>query len=141
MQTTNQSFEIEANLRKERGKGASRRLRRENLLPAVVYGGGKETVSLTLAHHKIAKTLSNEAVYSKILSLKINGSGEMVVLKAIERHPCKARIQHIDFLRVRADEKLRMHVPFHFHGGENAPGVKTDGGVVSHLMSDIEVTC
>jgi large subunit ribosomal protein L25 len=133
-------FELEAVVRHDMGKGASRRLRREEKVPGVMYGGGKEAVSLTFEHNKTVKALENEAFYSHILTLKIAGAVERVILKDLQRHPYKPRLLHIDFQRVRSDEKLHMHVPLHFHGGEEAPGVKA-GGVVSHIMSDIEIAC
>ncbi len=137
--STNQ-FEIEAQVRNDIGKGASRRLRHGNKVPAVVYGAGEPAVSLTLDHNQMSHSLSNEAFYSRILTLKINGKGEKVILKAMQRHPAKPRIAHMDFLRVRADQKLHMHVPLHFKGEENAPGIK-EGGVFSHNISDVEVSC
>ena len=133
-------FELEASLRHDMGKGASRRLRREEKVPAVVYGGGKEGVALTLQHKHIVKSLENEAFYSHILSLKTGSEAERVILKDVQRHPFKPRILHLDFQRVRADEKLHMHIPLHFVGGAEAPGVK-EGGVISHIMSDVEVSC
>lgn len=139
MASSNQ-FEIEATIRHDIGKGASRRLRRSEKVPGVVYGGGKEPVSLSLLHKDIAKSLKNEAFYSHILTLRTTGDSERVVLKAVQRHPFKPQILHVDFQRVRADEKLHMHIPLHFVGGDDAPGVKA-GGLVSHIMSDIEVAC
>lgn len=134
-------FEVEASVRHDKGKGASRRLRREEKVPAIVYGGGAAAVSLTLEHNKIAKSLENEAFYSHILLLKTGSDSERVILKDVQRHAYKPRVMHVDFQRVRADEKLHMHIPLHFHGGENAPGVKDAGGVVSHIMSDVEISC
>lgn len=134
-------FEIEAAVRHDIGKGASRRLRREEKVPGVVYGGGENAVSLTFEHNKMAKALSNEAFYSHILTLKSDAKSERVILKAVQRHPCKPRILHVDFQRVRADEKLHMHVPLHFIGEEQAPGVKEAGGLVSHILSDVEIVC
>jgi large subunit ribosomal protein L25 len=136
----NHSFEVEAEIRKDVGKGASRRLRHANLVPAVLYGAGEEPVSLTLDHNKTLHALSNEAFYSHILTLKLKGKHEKVILKDMQRHPAKPRILHMDFLRVRADQKLQMHVPLHFIGEEEAPGLK-EGGVISHLISDLEVSC
>jgi len=136
-----QTFELEASVRHELGKGASRRLRREEKVPGVLYGGGKEPVSLAFEHRHVAKSLENEAFYSHILTLKTSGAAERVILKDVQRHPFKPRIIHVDFQRVRADEKLHMHIPLHFKGGEEAPGVKDNGGVVSHIMSDVEVSC
>lgn len=136
-----QKFEIEANVRHEIGKGASRRLRREEKVPGVIYGGGKEPVALTFEHKHVAKSLENEAFYSHILTLKTGSTSERVILKDVQRHPYKPRIAHVDFQRVRADEKLHMHIPLHFKGGDEAPGVKDAGGVISHIMSDVEVSC
>ncbi len=133
-------FELEAAVRHDMGKGASRRLRREEKVPGVVYGGGKDPVSLTIEHKLISKSLENEAFYSHILSLKTGSDSERVILKDVQRHPFKPRIMHVDFQRVRADEKLHMHIPLHFTGEEAAPGVK-DGGSVSHIMSDVEISC
>ncbi|HSW94290.1 MAG TPA: 50S ribosomal protein L25/general stress protein Ctc [Gammaproteobacteria bacterium] len=133
-------FELEADVRADVGKGASRRLRHTDKVPAVVYGGGEKSVSLTLDHNKTMHALSHEAFYSHILNLKIGKAVEKVILKDVQRDPAKPRIAHVDFLRVRADQKLNMHVPLHFRGAEEAPGMK-EGGVFSHLMNDVEVSC
>lgn len=133
-------FTIEADVRHDMGKGASRRLRREEKVPGVIYGGGKDAASLTLEHKVIAKALSSEAFYSHILTLKVGPETERVILKDVQRHPFKPRIMHVDFQRIRADEKLHMHVPLHFIGGEKCPGAK-EGGLVSHIMTDVEVSC
>lgn len=135
------AFEVEAELRNEIGRGASRRLRREEKVPGIMYGGGKETVALMFEHNKMSKALENEAFYSHILTLKTGSEVERVILKDLQRHPFKPKILHIDFQRVRSDEKLHMHVPMHFTNAEIAPGVKEAGGVVSHIMSDVEVAC
>ncbi|MBA3662478.1 MAG: 50S ribosomal protein L25/general stress protein Ctc [Gammaproteobacteria bacterium] len=134
-------FEVEAAIRSNIGRGASRQLRREEKVPAIIYGGGKDPVALTLAHNKISKSLDNEAFYSHILTLKIDTDSEKVILKDVQRHPFKPKILHVDFQRVRADEKLYMHVPLHFIGADKAPGVREAGGVISHIMSDVEVAC
>ena len=135
------SFELNAQARKDVGKGASRRLRREDKVPAVLYGAGKDVVSLTMAHNEIMHALENEAFYSHILDLKVDGKGEQVILRDLQRHPSKPRIMHVDFQRVSATEKIHMHVPLHFLNEETAPGVKVGGGIVSHLMIDVEVSC
>lgn len=134
-------FELNAVVRDVLGKSASRRLRREEKVPGVVYGGGKDPVALTMEHKHIAKSLSHEAFYSHILTLKTGSDSERVILKDVQRHPYKPRIVHVDFQRVRADEKLHMHIPLHFVGAEIAPGVKDAGGLVSHIMSDVEISC
>ncbi len=136
------AFVFEAKSRSDEGKGASRRLRRDGMVPAVVYGGHKEPKSLMLEHREVAKHLENDAVYSHILELRIDGAkkGEQVILKDMQRHPFKPFVMHMDFQRVSANEKLRVHVPLHFHGEETAPGVKA-GGMVSHSLIEVEVSC
>lgn len=134
------TFELDAEVRENIGRGASRRLRVADKVPAVVYGAGEKPVSLVLDHKKTMHALSHEAFYSHILTINIGKKSEKVILKAMQRHPAKPRILHMDFLRVRADQKLHMHIPLHFKGDELAPGAK-EGGVFSHVMSDIEVSC
>ncbi len=134
------SFELNANIRQDMGKGASRRLRRDNKVPAVLYGGGKEAVSLTMQHNTLVHNLENEAFYSHILTVNVDGKTEKAVLKDLQRHPYKPTIIHLDLQRVNANEKLRMNVPVHFIGEDVAPGVKA-GGLVSRLANDVEITC
>ena len=134
------SFIIEAELRTDTGKGASRRLRREEKFPAVVYGAGKDPVSIKLDHKKMMHNLENEAFYSHILTLNIGKDSEQVILKDLQRHPAKAALMHADFLRVSAKEKLHLHVPLHFINEEIAPGVKA-GGLVTHNITEVEVSC
>ncbi|MES2218116.1 MAG: 50S ribosomal protein L25/general stress protein Ctc [Pseudomonadota bacterium] len=133
-------FELDADVRIDIGKGASRRLRHANKVPAIIYGAGQAPVSLTLDHNKVSHALSHESFYSHILNLKIANQGEQVILKAVQRDPAHPRINHIDFLRVRADQELTMHVPLHFIGDDKAPGLG-EGGVVYHAISDIEISC
>jgi large subunit ribosomal protein L25 len=135
------TFELNAVVRDDKGKGASRRLRHANLIPAILYGAQKEAATLSLQHHEVKKALQNEAFYSHILTLHLPSGSEKVVLKDMQRHPYKPIIMHMDFLRVDAKAKINMRVPLHFLGEEIAPGVKNDGGIVSHLMSDVEVSC
>ena len=137
--TTN--FDLKASIRQDKGKGASRRLRRGNKVPAVLYGGGKEAVALALEHDPIMHSLENEAFYSHILNLDVDGLVEKVVLKDLQRHPYKPTINHVDFQRISETEKLRMHVPLHFLGADIAPGVKQGGGVASYLVNDVEIAC
>lgn len=133
-------FELEADIRPTVGRGASRRLRYDDKVPAVVYGGDTEAASLILEHNKVIHALAHEAFYSHILTLKTNGKAEQVILKAVQRHPSKPRILHMDFLRIRANEKLHMHIPLHFIGEDKAPGIK-QGGAFSHAMNDVEISC
>lgn len=133
-------FELEALIRNDIGKGASRRLRHEDKVPGILYGAGIAPVSVYLDHNKTLHALSHEAFYSHILTLKVEGKEEKVILKDVQRHPAKPRVQHVDFLRIKADQKLHMNVPLHFIGSDKAPGLK-DGGVFSHLISDLEISC
>ena len=134
------SFNIEAEIRTDLGKGASRRLRHAEKFPAVVYGAGKDPVSLTVDHKKFMHNLESEAFYSHILNLSIDGKDEQVVLKDLQRHPAKIAVMHADFLRVSANEKLHMNVPLHFINADECPGAK-EGGLVTHSISEIEVAC
>ncbi|HVE45082.1 MAG TPA: 50S ribosomal protein L25/general stress protein Ctc [Gammaproteobacteria bacterium] len=136
-----QKFELDAHVRHEIGKGASRRLRREEKLPGVIYGGGKGPVALTFEHKQVIKALQNESFYSHIITLKTNGEAERVILKDLQRHAFKPRILHIDFQRVRSDEKLTMSIPLHFEGADLAPGAIEAGGVISHIASSVEISC
>lgn len=134
-------FELNATARADVGKGASRRLRRnQDVVPGIVYGAKKDPVAINVAHNEIKHALENEAFYSHILTLKIDGKAEQVVLKDIQRHPAKPKIQHLDFLRISATDKITMHVPLHIQGEEVAPGVKA-GGIVSHQMTSVDVRC
>ena len=133
-------FEIDAEVRADVGKGASRRLRHADKVPAVVYGAGEAAISLTLDHNKTLNALSHESFYSRILTLKVGSKSEKVILKAVQRNPAKPRVNHVDFLRVRADQKLHMNIPLHFLGGEETPGTK-EGGVINHIISDVEISC
>jgi len=133
-------FEFNATMRTENGTGDARRLRKAGKVPAVLYGGAGEPQSLTLEHHKVAHSLADEAVYSHILQLNIDGKVEDVILKAVQRHPSKPFITHLDMLRVNKNEKLRVHVPLHFMNEDSCPGVK-QGGVAMHDMVEVEVSC
>ena len=134
------TFEVNAELRTDTGKGASRRLRHANLVPAIIYGGGGDPVNLSIQHNKLFHALEHEAFYAHILTINFDGKSETAVLKDLQRHPAKPIIMHADFLRVNANEKLRMNVPLHFINEAIAPGVKA-GGLVSHTMTDVEVSC
>jgi len=137
-----ETFVVNAETRSAHGKGASRRLRREGKVPAILYGGGSEPQPIAVDHNELAKHLKAEAFYSHILTLKLDGKSEQAVLKDLQRHPVRDdTILHMDLLRVRADQVLRMHVPLHFKGGEVCPGVKTGGGLIEHHLIQVEVEC
>ncbi len=133
-------FNITAEVRSDLGKGASRRLRHKGKVPAVIYGGESDPVSLTLDHDNLFHHLENEAFYSHILNIDVAGSKEKAVLKDLQRHPSKPIIMHADFMRVSEKEKLKMSVPLHFINEEQAPGVKK-GGLVTHNITEVEVQC
>ncbi len=135
-------FELNAEMRHDRGKGASRRLRREaGLVPAIVYGAGKDPVSVSLVHNKVIRALEDESFYSRILTINLEKKKEKVVLKDLQRHPYKRQVLHMDFLRIRSDTELTMNIPLHFIGEDVAPGVKLDGGVIARNVTEIEVRC
>ncbi|PKH03912.1 50S ribosomal protein L25 [Psychromonas sp. MB-3u-54] len=134
------SIKLTATTRTDLGKGASRRLRHADLVPAIVYGADKEAVSLTFTHKEIIKAEGIEAFYSSILNLEIDGVSEQVVLKDLQRHAFKARIQHLDLLRVDATHKINKTVPLHFINEELSEAIK-NGGVVYRTVNDVEVLC
>ena len=135
------SFELVAEFRETQGKGASRRLRHEGKVPAILYGGHADARTLTLSHQKLLIMLDNERFYSTILSLKVGDQTQAAILKDVQRHPFKNAIMHIDFQRVQEDEKIRISIPLHFTGAAVSPGVKSQGGIVSHMRNETEVTC
>lgn len=134
------SFELEAQVRDNLGKGASRRLRRAEKVLGVVYGGDAAATPITLEQNVILKALEDEAFYSQLLKLKIANSTETVVLRDLQRHPYKPIVLHMDFQRVKATDKIHMTVPLHFIGTEECPGVAA-GGVLNHLINELDVQC
>ncbi len=136
-----ETFELNAEKREDVGKGASRRLRRDGKVPGIVYGADKDAAMITLGQNDVLHHLEHEAFYSHILTLNVGKETEQVVLKDLQRHPFKRLLMHIDFLRVKAGEKLSMRVPLHFLNEEKCIGVKRDGGAINHLMSDLEIEC
>src|SRR4030081_3716988 len=135
------SFELVAEFRETQGKGASRRLRHEGKVPAILYGGHADARTLTLSHQKLLIMLDNERFYSTILNLKVGDQSQAAILKDVQRHPFKNAIVHIDFQRVEENEKIRISIPLHFTGAAASPGVKTQGGIVSHMRTEAEVSC
>lgn len=133
-------FEIVAEKRTEMGKGAMRRLRRGGSVPAVVYGGEQAPECLSLVFKDIKHQLENEAFYSHILNLKVDGKDVQVVLKDLQRHPATSEVTHVDLLRVEANRVIHMHVPLHFINEDQCPGRRAGGGI-SHHVADVEVSC
>ena len=135
-------FTLEAQTRHDVGKGASRRLRREKKVPAVVYGGDQDAVSLTLSHDEVFRKIQFEAFFSHILTLNIDGgTKQQAILRDLQRHPFKPIITHMDFLRVQADREIQIRVPLHFVNEEESVGVRMHGGEVSHIETEVEVIC
>lgn len=134
------SFVFEAEHRSGQGKGDARRLRRANKVPAVIYGGRGEPLHVALDHNKVLKHLENDAVYSHILTVRVDGQEETAILKAMQRHPARPMVTHMDFQRVSASDRVHVHVPLHFVNANLSVGVKK-GGVVTHSMVDVEVVC
>jgi large subunit ribosomal protein L25 len=134
------AFELVAEFRDAQGKGASRRLRHANKVPAILYGGHREPRALSLDHTRLLLLLDNERFYSTIINLKVGELNQAAILKDVQRHPAKNAVVHIDLQRVLDDEKIRITIPLHYKGEAGSPGVKK-GGVVSHLRNEVEVIC
>lgn len=133
-------YELDLEVREDVGRGASRRLRREAIVPGVIYGAGKPAESVQLSHNQLSRALKHESFYSHIITLNVGGKKQKAVLKDLHRHPYKPVVLHADFLRVSAKDKLTMHVPLHFVGQDDAPANK-EGGVVAHMRNELEVSC
>ncbi len=134
-------FELSAEKRDVQGTGASRRLRRAGKIPAVMYGAGKPAQMLALDHNQIMHNLENEAFFTSLLNINTGDGGEQAILRDLQMHPYQPRILHIDLQRVSATEKLHIAVRIHFVGQDVAPGVKLQGGIVSHLMNEVDISC
>jgi large subunit ribosomal protein L25 len=135
------SISVNAVKRDVKGTGASRRARRAGSVPGVVYGAGKAAVNLEVNHKELFLQFRHEAFHASILSLNLDGKKEDVLLRDFQMHPVRNTIQHIDFQRVSANEKIHVKVPFHFLNEDTAPGVKVGGGIVAHIMTEAEVSC
>jgi large subunit ribosomal protein L25 len=135
------TFEIGADSRNDQGKGASRRLRHAGKVPAILYGGKGEPANVTLDQRQLLTVIDNEKFYSSIITIKVDGQPQPAIVKDVQMHPAKKQVMHVDLQRVLDDQPIRLHVPLHFLNQATAPGVKVQGGNVSHLMSDVEVLC
>src|SRR6478609_7608309 len=136
------SFTLQAQARADKGKGASRRLRRLNdQVPAILYGDDKAPVMLSVPHKDLWKCLDAEAFYSSIITLSVDGQPHKVVLRDLQRHPAAPRILHADFQRVSGTKKIHIRVPLHFIHEDSCVGVKQQGGAINHSMSELEVSC
>jgi large subunit ribosomal protein L25 len=135
-------FELIAEVRTDLGKGASRRLRRfDGRVPGIIYGGDKAAQPVSLIRKDLEKALENEAFYSHVLAVKVGDVTEKAILKDMQRHPAKNRVTHVDFLRIDDNVAIKLHVPIHFLNEDTCYGVKTQGGMIQHQATDIEVQC
>lgn len=134
-------YVLQAQVRELQGKGASRRLRHENLVPAVIYGADQDARSITLRHNELVRNLMDEAFYSQIISVDFGGRKESAILRDLQRHPSKPVIMHVDLQRVKDDEEIRVHVSLHFINEDISKGVKEQGAAISHVVSEVEVSC
>jgi large subunit ribosomal protein L25 len=135
------SFELAAEFRDGQGKGASRRLRHAGKVPAILYGGKNEPRAVSLDHQKLMTLVDNEKFYSSIINLVVGDKKQAAIVKDLQMHPARNAIVHVDLQRVVETEKIRIHLPIHFKGEAASPGVKSQGGVVSHRIADVEVSC
>lgn len=132
---------VRAEFRERKGKGASRRLRRQGKTPGVLYGGGVDPVTLAIGYDDLAKAMQEEAFFSQILELAVGDKKQACILREVQRHPATERVQHIDFLRIQADQPVQIHVPLHFINEEQCVGVKIGGGLLSRNLIEVEVSC
>jgi large subunit ribosomal protein L25 len=135
------AIEISARKREAQGTGASRRLRRLGKVPGIIYGGDKGPINIELEHQDLFLNLRNEKFHASILTLALDGAKEQVLLRAVNMHPFKLQVQHIDFQRISKDKKIHMKVPLHFVNAERSPGVKEQGGVVNHVLNELDIVC
>ena len=135
------AIEINASKREAQGTNASRRLRRVGKVPAILYGGDQGPVNLELDHQALVLNLRNEKFHASILTLDVGGTKQQVLLRSVHMHPYRPQVQHIDFQRVSKDRKIHMKVPLHFVNAEQSPGVKEQGGVVNHVLNELDVSC
>ena len=133
--------EIKAQIRKDEGKGASRRLRHADLVPAVIYGGTQPPQSLQLIHNDVAMAARNEWFFSSLLELNIEGKVQKVLLRDLQRHPVKPRVLHLDFQRIDETKPIRLKVPLHFLNQDKSPAGKIAGLLIMHEVNEIEVAC
>jgi large subunit ribosomal protein L25 len=135
------SFTLGADIRGAQGKGASRRLRHLGKVPAILYGAHQEAQPLTLDQQNLLTMIADERFYSSIVRLKIGERTEEAIIKDVQMHPARNTVVHVDLQRVVESEKIRIRLPIHFKGESISPGVKSQGGVVSHMRTDVEVSC
>jgi large subunit ribosomal protein L25 len=130
---------LNAELRSDSGKGASRRLRRQGLVPAIVYGGDREPAKISIAHNEFIHELENEAIYTQVIELRVADRRQDVILRDLQRHPYKNKVIHADFYRIDESKPIKVVVPIHVANAEQCVGVKSDGGVMTQLVTEVEI--
>jgi large subunit ribosomal protein L25 len=130
---------LNAEPRSDSGKGASRRLRHQGLVPAIVYGGKFDPVQISIAHNQFIHELENEAIYTQVIALKMGDKTQEVILRDLQRHPYKNKVMHADFFRIDKNTPIKVVVPIHVANAEECVGVKRDGGMLTHLMTEVEI--
>ena len=135
------AIEVNATPRSTQGRGASRRLRHTARVPGILYGGGQAALNIEVDHKELAQHLKHETFHASILTLNLQGASMPVLLRDYQMHPWRQQVMHVDFQRVAKDRKIHIKVPLHFVNAEHAPGVKTGGGSVNHVLTEIDVSC
>lgn len=133
-------FMLNAVARGDAGKGASRRLRKQEQVPAIVYGGTQAPRSIAISQYELAKALENEAIFTQLITLKLDDGNEEVILKDLQRHPSRPVVLHADFQRISRDQKVLVHVPLRFLNEEKCEGVKNQGGMIQHSITEVHVS-
>jgi large subunit ribosomal protein L25 len=134
-------YEFTAFPRKVEGRSASRRMRRTGRAPGIVYGGSGDPQPIELDHNALVHALKNEAFHASILTMKLGEASQQVLLRAVQMHPFRKEVLHVDFQRVDANRRIHMKVPLHFSNGENSPAVKLSGAIISHVMAEVDISC
>jgi len=135
------AHQVPVEFREDSGKGASRRLRRAEMVPAIIYGGELPPRSLQLSQKEASLYASKEWFYTSVLELTVEGDVQRAVLRDIQRHPYKKRVMHLDFQRISDNETLRLRVPLHFLNQDGSPAGKISGCVILHELNDVEIEC
>ena len=135
------AIEVNATPRATQGKGASRRLRHQERVPGILYGGGRPAQNIELDHKELSLHLKHETFHASILTLNLEGEKQQVLLRDIQMHPWRAAVMHVDFQRVAKDKKIHMKVPLHFINADLSPGVKASAGTINHVMAELDVIC
>jgi len=134
-------MKVVATTRQAQGTGASRRLRHQNKVPGILYGGKSDAVNIELDHNPLFHSLKREKFHASVLDMELDGRSERVLLRDFQMHPYRPLVLHIDFQRVAEDQKIHVRVPLHFVGAENAPAVKLDGAILGHVRSEVDISC